>query len=238
MPEVAEALYLGTAIPVPPMLQEPVDEIGQVRRLLASAGLSPALFFKDLLTRPELWLVLLSNALVFFLPGFSLHDAISLIWIYIVQSLLLGLVHFFKLLFYQFAPETQDGLVSRGGQRFTAFFFLLHFGFFHVVYILFAGTEGVSIPLVMFAGLVYFSGQLLALIREIPRENTGKRKQSVFMMRPYARIIPIHIAVILGSLFGSAGIWLVLICLKLIMELLIVWLQLHCPAAGFQDAEG
>lgn len=193
------------------------------------------MFFHDLISRPEMWLVLLSNALIFFLPDFSLRDAITLIWIYILQSLLLGLVHFFKLLFYRFAPEAQDGLVSRGGKRFTAFFFLVHFGFFHVVYILFTGTEGVKTGLVLLAGLVYLSGQMFSLIHEIPNENTGERKQSSFMMRPYARIIPIHVAVILGSLFGSAGIWLVLICLKLLMELLIVWLQMHWPAAGMED---
>lgn len=236
MPEVAEALYLVTCFE--PSMKDKADEIAHIRRLLARAGLSPALFFRDLFTRPEMWLVLLSNALVFFLPGFSLSDAITLIWIYIVQSLLLGLVHFFKLLFYRFAPETRDGLVSRSGQRFTACFFLLHFGFFHLVYILFAGTEGVKTGLVLLAGLVYFSGQMLSLIREIPLENTSERKQSVFMMRPYARILPIHLAVILGSLFGSAGIWLVLISLKLMVELLIVWLQLHWPSAGFEDVEG
>jgi hypothetical protein len=237
MPEVVEPLYLGAGF-LPPMKQKDEDELGRIRRLLNRIGLSPALFFRDLFTRPEMWLVLLSNALIFFLPDFSLRDAITLIWIYIVQSLLLGLVHFFKLLFYRFAPEAQDGLVSRGGQRFTAFFFLVHFGFFHVVYIIFAGTESVKTELVMLAGLVYLSGQLLSLFREIPEENTGERRQSAFMMRPYARIIPIHFAVILGSLFGSAGIWLVLICLKLVMELLIVWLQLHWPAEGIEDKQG
>jgi hypothetical protein len=206
------------------------DALSHLKKLFSEAGVRPGDFWLDLLRKPELWLVLLSNALVFFLPDFSLRDAITLIWIYLLQSMLLGLVHFFKLLLYRFAPDDPSGLPSRGGQRFTAFFFLIHYGFFHVVYIVFVGTTGINMELLAMAGLIYLLGQMLALVREVPRENNGSKKAGEFMFRPYPRIIPIHIAVILGALFGSAGIWIVLICLKVSLELIIVWLQLRLPA--------
>jgi hypothetical protein len=208
------------------------EALNHLKKLFSEAGIRPKDFWLDLLRKPEMWLVLLSNALVFLLPDFNLDDAITLIWIYLLQSMLLGLVHFFKLLFYRFAPDDPSTSPSRGGQRFTAFFFLIHYGFFHVVYIVFVGTSGIKMELLAMAGLIYLLGQMLALVREVPQENNGRRKAGEFMFRPYPRIIPIHIAIILGALIGSAGIWIVLIGLKVILELIIVWLQLRLPAAA------
>lgn len=196
----------------------------RLKKYLREKGLNWGNFFRFLFSNYSTFIIIFSNVAVFFIPGLHLKtDSISLLWIYLCQSLLIGLVHIIKLNAYKFAPSTQkkDTIKSTLG---ISIFFAFHYGFFHFVYAFFIPPTNVNWTLVT-EGIVIFSVTLLInTIQHYPKENSGKYSAGDFMFLPYVRIIPIHIAIILGSFFGVisgsfAPVFIVLAALKTIMEL-------------------
>lgn len=121
-------------------------------------------------------------------------------------------------------------------QRQVASFFALHFGFFHVVYLAFllmfstsadsagfvtvnhegGGTSEVYMghlhPLDYLAfGLLSlgFWGSHRASHREHVRADlSGCPNLGTLMFLPYARVVPMHLTIILGVVMGDAAVWL------------------------------
>lgn len=189
-----------------------------------SRGGSLSHFLRSLLTVPAYWIVIASNVAIFFLPGMNLKEkATTLIWIYLGQSIMIGIVHALKLFTYRFSPFTgKPGEWS--SPKALGAFFLAHFGFFHFVYAMFIPFKRIDMMLFT-EGLAIFGLSLfINTIRHFPKENSGNYNANDFMFLPYFRIIPIHIAIILGgmvSIFsgGNAGVFVILAILKTVMEM-------------------
>lgn len=92
-------------------------------------------------------------------------------------------------------------------KRNVAGFFLLHFGFFHVVYFLFIVQDTPS-------GLLLGPGLLVCTLafavnhnfsyryhRELDRRGTPNI--GTLMFTPYVRIVPMHLTILLGATLGS-----------------------------------
>lgn len=80
----------------------------RLKKYLREKGLNWGNFFRFLFSNYSTFIIIFSNVAVFFIPGLHLKtDSISLLWIYLCQSLLIGLVHIIKLNAYKFAPSTQ-----------------------------------------------------------------------------------------------------------------------------------
>lgn len=192
-------------------------------------------FFRN----PGMWLILLSNMAVFFIPGLDIaRDAYTLLWIYLCQSLLIGLLHFFKLLFYRFAPPSGSSNVMN--PKAIALFFLVHFGFFHAVYAMFIPPSKADWILVVQGAAIFFCSLILTTMQHFSAENSGKYKAMEFMFFPYLRIIPIHMAIILGGFMGAvsgnaAPIFYVLVGIKILLELVIEYF--HVLGLKMSDVE-
>lgn len=188
---------------------------------------------------PGMWLILISNLAVFFIPGLDIsRDAYTLLWIYLSQSILIGFLHFCKLLFYKFAPAS--GPSNWINPRAIALFFLVHFGFFHAVYAMFIPPSKADWIVVVQGAAIFFCSLILNTLQNWSVENSGKYKANEFMFFPYLRIIPIHIAIILGGFLGAvsgnaAPIFYVLVGIKILLELVLEYF--HALGLKMSDVE-
>lgn len=127
---------------------------------------------------------------------------------------------------------------SAQSQRWTANFFALHFGLFHFVYLVFLlaftfgadpagfievtmedtgevrqvqiGRVGV-LDMLVFAmlGMAFWRSHRLSHREHLAADLGRVPNLGTLMMLPYARVLPMHLCIILGMLLpGSAAIWL------------------------------
>src|SRR3990167_815468 len=103
---------------------------------------------RNLLTDPSLWLLLFSNLVTIFFATKEGWNLSTIMWMYWFQSITIGFFNFVRILQLQefttegFSINGQPAQPTRGTKIFTAFFFLFHYGFFHVAYfaLLITGT--------------------------------------------------------------------------------------------------
>jgi len=140
--------------------------------------------------------------------------ALEVLWIYWCQSVIIGIFHFVEI--GSLKAFSTDGLrkdgqpipPTRGVRNSTALFFLFHYGFFHVIYAAFLGGfaalsgrgfGGAGGKPVFYSAAIFFLRYLVDFLwskRAAPAEtpNLGR-----LMLVPYARIIPMHLTIILGA---------------------------------------
>jgi hypothetical protein len=184
---------------------------------------------KEMLTKPAYPIILISNAAIFFIPGFDLKtQATTFLYIYLIQSLLIGLVHVLKLNFYRFAPASRP--TDWKSPHALSLFFMVHFGFFHFVYTFFIPAKNVDWNLVLYGSLINISVLIINTIRHYSRESNGHYNANDFMFLPYVRIVPIHMAIIIGTFFSAitgnfAPVMVTLAVIKTAMEIGLEYLQ-------------
>lgn len=172
--------------------------------------------------------ILVSNGLVIvyaLIEGWSLGSMMSIYW---AQSVIIGIFHFFRMLLLR--SFCTDGFTSNGqrvpenakGKRSTAIFFAIHYGFFHLVYATFligfaatGGSEGEAgateaPPLWGIGATGWFVLSVLGFVvghgysfyQNVRADLERKPNLGVMMFLPYARILPMHLAILFG---GQAG---------------------------------
>ncbi len=112
-------------------------------------------------------------------------------------------------------PEPTDETKRR-----MSFFFALHYGMFHCVYLIFMLADGRN----AFRGNLLFSGLCIAAflvnhwysyVEHREMDATGKPNIGTIMFFPYARILPMHLTIIAGGAFSNASTPLLLLFLGL-----------------------
>jgi len=153
--------------------------------------------------------LLISNGLAIW---WAARDHLSLqtvMMIYWAQSVTIGAVNVLRILALR-EYSTEDFRMggplspSVGTKLRIAGFFALHYGFFHVVYLVFilaAMTRGhvdVNVPFVLYGAALFAGTDLAALALHWNAETRGRNIGKV-MFAPYARIVPMHLAIIFGG---------------------------------------
>ena len=153
--------------------------------------------------------LLVSNGLAIW---WAARDHLSLqtvMMIYWSQSVAIGAVNVLRILALR-EYSTEDLRMggplspSAGTKLRIAGFFALHYGFFHVVYLVFilvAMTRGrvdVNVPFVLYGAALFAGTDLAALALHWNAETRGRNIGRV-MFAPYARIVPMHLAIIFGG---------------------------------------
>lgn len=169
---------------------------------------------------PSLWLLLSSNIVVVFFAIIENWNLPTMLWVYWFQSITIGFFNFVRILQLKefstkgFMINGQPAQPTQGTKLFAAFFFLFHFGFFHLVYLIFllvgtfAKTYGdvpnlAAVKYILLTATLFFISHLFSYLYNKPRD-TKKQNIGSLMFYPYARIIPMHLTIILCSSFGSA----------------------------------
>ncbi len=174
--------------------------------------------YRTILLDPSLWLLLVSNSVAIYYAATEHLNVVTLLWIYWCQSIIIGffnVVRILELKEFSTAGFTINGksvAPTQGTKFYTAFFFLGHYGFFHVIYFsflslgAFVSTGHVRVPVafeyVLYLAVLFFLNHLFSYYFN-KTKDTKNQNIGALMFYPYVRIIPMHLTVILGSFFGS-----------------------------------
>ncbi len=163
----------------------------------------------------SIWVLILTNlfvlvaALIF---GWRLVDMMLVYWI---QSVIIGLANVMRMLSLDkfstdnFKINNRSVAPTASVKRQVAGFFAMHFGIFHLVYFVFIVSGEFGDPRLGFDLLICAIAFALNHVysyryhREADRQ--GRPNIGTLMFTPYARVVPMHLTIIFGSLLSQLG---------------------------------
>jgi hypothetical protein len=158
---------------------------------------------KKVIYEPSFLILLAGNAWCIW---YFLHEPGAfgnIIWIYWIQSVIIGLFNFADLLTiknYDTADfKMQDKVVKGNEKGCAAWFFLAHYGFFHFVYMIFLAISyhrNLNSRMILLGAAVFFLEVLMSFRQKKMIESTIKLKLGTLFVLPYLRIIPMHLTIL------------------------------------------
>jgi hypothetical protein len=158
----------------------------------------------------------------------------SLLWPYWLQSIVIGFFARRRLLALRrfstegFTINDQAVPPNDATKRSTANFFALHYGFFHVGYAVFllvlAPPRTADLPWLGLAGVLFAFSHARSFAEHVARDLAGRANIGTLMFLPYARIVPMHLVIVLGAVWlKKASGWglLLFVALKTAADVLM-----------------
>ena len=163
---------------------------------------------------PSTFFLILSNLATM---AFALveHWNLSVVmWIYWGQSVVIGFFNWRRIRsLRQFSTENftmndQPVDPTPATRRMVAFFFLVHYGLFHLVYCVFLVAERGNLSPADAAGAlacvaIFAVNHRFSFLHHLERDLSRKPNIGSVMMFPYARIVPMHLTILFGNLLGA-----------------------------------
>lgn len=165
--------------------------------------------------------------------GWDLAPMMAVYW---CQSVIIGVFNFARmLLLKRFCTE---GFTSNGrpvpetaaGKRSTALFFAVHFGFFHLGYLVFLFAQGAWTSAPGDTDLLWIGSAVGAFLlahafsfrQNVAADLRGKPNLGTMMFLPYARVVPMHLTIVLGASLVSGPLGVLFFSgLKILADLLM-----------------
>lgn len=149
-------------------------------------------------------ILLVSNAVTIYLALTQNWNVVDLVVVYWAQSVTIGFFNWRLLRFLEGQkPRLETRLLSKHSD---SWFFALHYGLFHFVYMVFLAIGvvafGLDSPWVIIGILAFGVNQAVSYWYSIRDERTRKLDPSAVFFLPYARILPMHLTIILGAFFA------------------------------------
>lgn len=163
------------------------------------------------LSDPAFWILLVINASCLKFYSERPDSLGTLLWIYWLQSVLIGIFHFFDLLTVKdpipgsLTINNQPIDKSNQKEGCASGFFLFHYQFFHLVYAIFLATAqypGIDFLFIKISAAVIVLELTISLIRNKRLQNTMQVNYGLLFFLPYVRIIPMHLFILLPSFLG------------------------------------
>jgi hypothetical protein len=144
--------------------------------------------------------------------GMGLRDLMIVYWI---QSIIIGLATIVRIvaigwLEYRQIPKRdwflrENPFFARAGE---ALFFTFHWGLFHLVYLVFIfmlipGQAG-SMQAYQACALVFLLNHGYSLWQNLRRDVENRPRSLTVAALPYARVVPMHVTIIFGTMYFSA----------------------------------
>lgn len=171
------------------------------------------------LNDPSLWGVVLGNVLSMILAITQDWPLAQIMWIYWGQSVIIGVVNVVRMLsLKEFTTEgmkmnDQPVPETEAGKRSVAIFFALHYGLFHLAYLVFLWQEqpldamNMHEAFLMLLGISAFVGShSYSYLHNLNADFRQKRPNlGTLTLYPYLRIIPMHLAILFGGAVAGLG---------------------------------
>lgn len=174
--------------------------------------------FKQALKDPTARSLILSNLILLVFAVVKHWPLINLMWAYFLQSLIIGVFVFIKIIV--FGNITQGNKIRieggrEGGRKIfnvpswtiqlgVSLFFAFHYGFFHFIYGIFlAGfSKGyINKEQILIGAGIFFLNHLYSFLANYHNDKAHMPKVRYLMASAYTRIIPMHIIIIAGGIF-------------------------------------
>lgn len=185
------------------------------------------------------WMLIASNIFTIIIAVIQKWDLLTIMWVYLLQSITIGFFHFLKLLNLNIpsAPKSnfsqnQIKYPSPIVKYFYAFFFLFHYGVFHLSYLIFLiamslgglanhQSSSINISGIIIISITFFLNHLYSYMQNNKNDIANLAEIKTIMFQPYIRIIPMHLTLIFGGLiFNSISLALFLL-LKTYVDLIM-----------------
>lgn len=186
--------------------------------------------FKYYLADSSVLSLFLSNLLVIILAIVQSWETATVLWVYWMQSVIIGLFQFFRILSLKkfstekFTINNRPVLPSPQTKIFTAFFFAFHYGFFHFIYAIFLFNFFTNQPLdflyLFTGGFIFFLNHLFSFYHNRIVDQQKVQNIGQLMFSPYIRIVPMHLIVVFGAILGQSTLVIFLI-LKTLADLIM-----------------
>lgn len=175
-------------------------------------------FLRLLFTDLSAWTLLFSNLFVIYIAISEHWPLITIMLAYWCQSIIVGIFNFIRILTLKdfsvenFRISGRNATPGTGTKLFTAFFFAMHYGIFHLVYLLFI-TSGmlfgdfsgsaikVDLSFVAITAGIFFLNHMFSFATNYAKDSAKKQNIGKIMFYPYARIIPMHLTILFGGMF-------------------------------------
>lgn len=175
---------------------------------------------------PSFWILVSVN--VFCIYYYQMHPEgfRTIVWIYWIQSVLIGLFNFLDLLTVKFpAPGSMtfnDKPIngSGAGKGCVSLFFLFHYQFFHLVYAIFIAVQvkgTIDLNFILLAIAAITLELTLGFIRNKQLQKKITINYGQLFMMPYLRIIPMHLMILAPAFLGIRNS-MVFLVLKLLAD--------------------
>ena len=182
---------------------------------------------KKLFSNPSILFLLAGNLYCIWYYENHPDGFATVVWIYWFQSIAIGLFNFIDLLtvknFDSKDIKMNDEPVTAGNKGCTAWFFLMHYGIFHLVYGIFLLVKfsilSVNRMIFLVAVAVFLLESILNFMRQKQMERAMTVNIGTLFILPYLRIIPMHL-MILGPAFLGWEPSLIFLVLKMGADIL------------------
>lgn len=175
--------------------------------------------------------LLASNLLVIILAIVQKWDISTVLWVYWIQSIIIGFFQFLRILSLKkfstdnFRINNQPVSPTIQTKTFTAFFFAFHYGFFHFIYAiflfnLFTSNQPFNFTYLFIGGLIFFLNHLFSFYHNRIMDQQKTQNIGLLMFAPYVRIIPMHLIIIFGAFLGQSTL-IIFLLLKTSVDLLM-----------------
>lgn len=165
---------------------------------------------KNIISDRELWFVLVFNMVlaIGYLTGYFSMD--TLVWIYYFQSILIGIGNTVRMALLKdystanFQVNGQPVEANASTKRFSALFFLFHYGFFHLVYLIFLVVSSfdngskLDFRLVLINVILIAGNTLVSTWSNVLQDRINKPAISSMFFTPYLRVFPMHLFIMIG----------------------------------------
>ncbi len=165
-------------------------------------------FYKDI----SFWVLLFSNSITISIAIKENWSLITVVTVYWIQSCIIGLFNVLRML----SLKTTEPLyinkkpVLKETKYVAAVFFTFHYGLFHLVYgaflLFFALVSESKINLfyLVITSVIFFCDHLFSFNYNRKRDEQKKRGIIRLMFFPYARILPMHVIILVGIISGGS----------------------------------